>query len=274
MIIKKVEGYPAPEFDGRVLRVLAHNTVNDVDPFLLLDYFETRDKNFEAGSWHPHRGIETFTYITRGLMKENDTINGELQINAGGALHLSAASGMFHTAVPSYTEDGIEGFQIWFNIPQKNKMDLPHSSAFQNSAFKHVVKDGNDVKVLIGEYEDVKGPLDKSNLGLRLLDVSVKEELVLERQIFKKGFIFVYQGEGLLNKEEINTQISYVLEEGKYTIKNTGKEDLKFLFAEGVPLNEPIVWRGPIVMNSQEEILEAYNDLNKDTFIKKISEEE
>jgi redox-sensitive bicupin YhaK (pirin superfamily) len=267
--MKRIEGYPAPEFDGRVLRVLAHGTVHDVDPFLMLDYFESKETNVGMGSWHPHRGIETFTYIKRGNMKEEDTINGVLGVDEGGALHLSAGSGMFHTSVPTYSEKGIQGFQIWFNIPQKDKMSKPYSASFQNSDFKHIKKDGNDVKVLTGIYEGVKGPLDKSNIGLRMLDVSVDKEIVLEREVFKKGYIYIYSGNGLINdEEELISQSAYILDEGKYHIKNISKEPLQLLFAEGVPLNEPIVWRGPIVMNTKEEIIEAYKDLENDNFVK------
>lgn len=265
----KIKGYPAPEFNGRVIRVLAHETTKEVDPFLMLDYFESEEKEMETGSWHPHRGIETFTYIIRGKMREQDTINGELEVDAGGALHLVAASGMFHTGLPTYSEDGILGFQIWFNIPSMNKMDKPSSSAFQNSDFKHVTKDGFDVKVLTGKYEGIMGPLDKSNIGLRMLDVIVKDEISLQRETFKKGFIYVYEGSGVLNDtDELEQQTAYILDEGTFTFKNTGDTELKFLFAEGVPLEEPIAWRGPIVMNTQEEIAEAYKDLNNQTFIK------
>ena len=164
---------------------------------------------------------------------------------------------------------GIQGFQIWFNIPQKDKMSKPYSASFQNSDFKHIKKDGNDVKVLTGIYEGVKGPLDKSNIGLRMLDVSVDKEIVLEREVFKKGYIYIYSGNGLINdEEELISQSAYILDEGKYHIKNISKEPLQLLFAEGVPLNEPIVWRGPIVMNTKEEIIEAYKDLENDNFVK------
>lgn len=269
MILEKIKGYLAPEFDGRVIRVLAHDTVKSVDPFLMLDYFESDNKNIEAGSWHPHRGIETFTYIVRGKMKEKDTINGELEVDEGGALHLVSGSGMYHTGVPTYSENGILGFQIWFNIPRTDKMDKPRSSAFQNSDFLHVIEKGYDVKVLTGEYKGVNGPLDKSNLGLRMLDVKVKTEVSIKREIFKKGYVYIYQGSGILNDIDIlEKQTAYILDEGTYSFKNTGDNELRFLFAEGVPLEEPIAWKGPIVMNTQEELRVAFTELNNKTFIK------
>jgi len=269
MVLKKIKGYPAPEFNGRVIRVLAHETVKEVDPFLMLDYFESDEKNMETGSWHPHRGIETFTYIVRGKMREKDTINGELEVDQGGALHLVSGSGMYHTGVPTYSENGIQGFQIWFNIPKQHKMDKPSSSAFQNNEFPHVATLKYDVKVLTGEYKGVKGPLDKSNLGLRILDVVVKDEISLRREIPKKGFIYVYEGIGRLNDTDVlEKQTAYVLEEGDYVFKNNGNNELRFLFAEGVPLKEPIAWRGPIVMNTQEELVKAFSELNNQTFIK------
>ncbi len=267
--MKIIKGYKAPEFDGSVIRILAHETVDDVDPFLMLDHFETNKKEIGMGSWHPHRGIETFTYIVRGKMKEKDTINGELEVNEGGALHLSSGSGMYHTSVPTISEVGIEGFQLWFNIPMKNKMDKPYSAAFQNKDFPHVIENGSDVKVLTGIYKDTVGPLDKSNLGLRMLDVTVKHDIILQREKNKKGYIYIFKGKGVLNtKQVLENKTAYILDEGEYVFMNKSKEELRFIFCEGTPLNEPIVWRGPIVMNTSQEIEDAYIELNNKTFIK------
>lgn len=268
MIKKIIKGYPAPEFDGRVLRVLAHETMYEVDPFLMLDFFDSEEKELPTGSWHPHRGIETFTYITRGNMKERDTLNGELSVSKGGALHLSAGSGIYHTGVPTYSEDGIQGFQIWFNIPKKNKMDTPFTQAFQNEDFPHEVTDEYDVKVLTGFHKGLTGPLDKSNLGLKMLDVTVNGKVTLTREAEKYGYLFVYGGSGTIADEEISYKNAYILDEGEFTV--TG--DVKFLFAEGTPLKEPIAWRGPIVMNTNEELIQAFNELNNNTFIKEKRE--
>lgn len=265
--MKIVKGYKAPEFDGSVIRVLAHETIKDIDPFLMLDYFETDKKEIGMGSWHPHRGIETFTYIVRGSMKEKDTINGELEVNEGGVLHLSSGSGMYHTSVPSYSEVGIEGFQLWFNIPMKNKMDKPYSSAFQNNDFPHVVEHGNDIKILTGKYKNKNGPLDKSNLGLNIFDVTVEQDIVINRSKGKKGYIYVFKGNGLIDNKKLETGTAYIIEPGEYVIINRS-DSLRFLFCEGTPLNEPIEWRGPIVMNTKQEIKQAYEELNSNTFVK------
>lgn len=264
MIKKTIKGYPAPEFNGRVLRVLAHETMYEVDPFLMLDFFDSEDKELPAGSWHPHRGIETFTYITRGNMKERDTLNGDLSVASGGALHLSAGSGIYHTGVPTYSDEGIQGFQIWFNIPKDNKMDDPFTQAFQNDEFPHETTDDYDVKLLTGFHKGLIGPLDKSNLGLKMMDVQVKSQVTLTREPEKYGYIFVYEGCGSLSGESITSRSAYILDEGEFTVKG----NVKFLFAEGTPLKEEIAWRGPIVMNTQEELRTAFTELNNDTFLK------
>lgn len=264
MILKTVKGYPAPEFAGRVLRVLAHETTKDVDPVLMLDFFDSKEKNLPEGSWHPHRGIETFTYITRGKMREKDTLNGELEVDAGGVLHLSAGSGIYHTGLPTVSENGIQGFQFWFNLPQEDKMGKPFTEAFQNKEFPHLKTDDYDMKFLVGTYKGVIAPLQKPKLELTMIDVTVEKSISLHRSKERQGFIFVYEGNGTLNNEKIESQKAYILDEGDLII--TGK--LKFIFIEGKPLNEPIAWRGPIVMNTHEELMQAFKELNDGTFIK------
>jgi|LGVE01.1.fsa_nt_gb redox-sensitive bicupin YhaK (pirin superfamily) len=252
-----------------VNRVFGHNETTDFDPFLMLDYFET-DHNIKSPGfpWHPHKGLETISYFLRGSGRHEDSLGNEGTIAVGELQWMSAGRGILHQEMPGSSSDGIQGFQFWVNMPRKDKLNAPSYQFIKKGKMKSIKTEGKIIRVIAGHYKDVLGPIDKSNLGITMLHVTLEEgiEIDLKRTKDKQGFVFVFEGNETLDSDEIEAVTAYTLEEGPFIIK--ADKQLSFIYAEGTPLKEPIVWQGPIVMNTRDEIIETYRDLEKGTFIK------
>lgn len=250
-----------------VNRVFGYYEKEAFDPFLMLDYFETKDNSNSPGfPWHPHKGIETITYFLRGSGLHQDSMGNSGEIGPGELQWMTAGKGIYHQETPKGGTDGYQGFQFWVNLPQKEKLVNPTYKYIRKDEMKSYSEDGIIVKVISGNYKKIEGPIDKSNLGITMLHITLDEgsKIELNRILGKEGYIFVFEGKGIIESEPLDTHTAYKLNEGKFVVEATSK--MQFIYAEGTPLKEPISWKGPIVMNTKEEIDQTFRDLRNGTF--------
>ena len=272
--MKILNTYPAKQvMEGAgvlVRRVFSQGETKAFDPFLLLDYLvvppNTRTPGFP---WHPHRGLETITYILKGEARHEDSIGNKGTIAADELQWMSSGGGIYHQEMLGECEEGVQGFQFWLNLPAKDKMNPPEYLYIRQGSMPIETEDQAEVRVISGAYGGVKGPIDKDNLGVSMLHVNIEKNgsFKMERDAKKQGFIFVFEGGGALEGQKLTPETGYTLGAGKGEFK-AGEEGLSFIFAEGTPLKEPVAWRGPIVMNTDEEIVQAFYELREGTFIK------
>jgi len=272
MIINEYKAQSVMEGAGvAVNRVFGQRETKAFDPFLMLDYF-VNDKDVPSPGfpWHPHKGIETITYFTRGSGKHEDSMGNKGVIGPGELQWMSAGRGIYHQEMPGKTPNGVQGFQFWLNLPAKDKLKAPEYQYIKKGEMKSVTKEGVTVNVISGSYLDTKGAIDKESLGITMLHVLVGQDrsISLQRDEDKLGYIFVFSGKGHLDGQKVSQITAYTLSPGKTTIKADEGGPIEFIFAQGRPLNEPIAWRGPIVMNTSEQIYDAFQDLNDGTFAK------
>lgn len=272
VIIKDYKAKQVMEGAGVLVnRVFGNHDTHEFDPFLMLDYFNIeKDMDSPGFPWHPHKGIETITYFLKGSGLHEDSIGNKGVIGAGELQWMSSGKGIYHQEMLAASPDGIQGFQFWVNLPAKDKLKNPDYQYIKQGEMKSVIKEQHEVRVISGKFGEVIGPIDKSNLGITMLHVSLKEgkSIDLLRDEDKQGFIFLFEGEGSINKEPISEVSAYTLKPGKLNIEAGKGKPMEFIFAQGLPLKEPIAWRGPIVMNTDEQIYEAFKDLSNGTFIK------
>lgn len=270
-ILEKYIAKQVTEGNGVIVnRVFGKPETTDVDPFLMLDYFETHNDTKSNGfPWHPHKGIETITYMLRGGIEHEDNLGNKDIIGPGELQWMTAGKGIMHQEMPVPSSKGFQGFQFWVNLPAKDKLVEPSYKYIKNGDMQEHKGSKYSVKVISGEYKNIVGPIDKSKEGIKMFHVSMeqKSNFELVRESSKQGYIFVFKGEGLLDNQPIKEQTTYILSEGSGTITSNG--ELEFIFAEGKPLKEPIAWYGPIVMNTRAEISETLEDLQNGTFIER-----
>ena len=271
-IINRYEAKGVMEGAGVLVnRVFGHNEVKQFDPFLMLDYFNIEDASKSPGfPWHPHKGIETITYILKGNGQHEDSIGNKGVIGKGELQWMSAGKGIFHQEMLASSPNGIQGFQFWVNLPAKDKLKKPDYQYIKKGEMKSVEREGAIIRVISGKFTDIVGPIDKSDLGITMLHVTLQKgtSLELNRAKDKQGYVFLFEGNGYIDGQKARSVAAYTLESGKIEVKASEDEGLDFIFAEGIPLNEPIAWRGPIVMNTDEEIYKAFQDLSDGVFIK------
>lgn len=253
-----------------VARVFGYYELPDFDPFLMLDYFEADGGTDSPGfPWHPHKGIETITYFLKGAGEHQDSMGNKGIISGGELQWMSAGKGVLHQEMPVKSEEGYQGFQFWVNMAAKDKLNAPSYQYMTKDKLQVHEGDGVTVKVICGDYKGIKGPIDKEEQGIVLLhgllaDTGHTELVRLEG---KNGYLFIFEGSGNLNGETVESVTAYTLDEGKYILEADSHSQLSFIYAEGIPLNEPIAWHGPVVMNTQEEIRQTFKDLEEGKFV-------
>jgi hypothetical protein len=263
-----VESRPTLEGAGvRLKRVFGFHQVPNYDPFLLLDHFGSSDPSdyIKGFPWHPHRGIETVTYMIRGEVEHGDNIGNSGVINSGDVQWMTAGSGIIHQEMPREFQGEMMGFQLWVNLPKNSKMTEPRYRGLTREDFIPVEVSGGKVIVIAGEYGSRKGPVEDLFVNTEYFDVHIDGEF--KHSTDKRTcFIYVYEGSFDVGGEKVLPgNCALLTEEGEVRIKGTGK----FIFVAGDPLGEPIAWGGPVVMNTQEELDEAFRELREGTFIKK-----
>ncbi len=258
----------------RLHRAFGYHDVPAFDPFLMLDDFRNDvPEHFLAGfPWHPHRGIETITYMLEGSAEHGDSLGNKGIIRAGEVQWMTAGSGIIHQEMPKPDALGrMYGFQLWTNLPSLNKMMTPRYQDISADMIPCVnLKDGARAKIICGSHLCVKGPAQDIVIDPQYWDVSLESDTLVDipANAGYTCFIYAYEGEAEVDRTNIGNRTVVLFEDGdKISIKASSR-GFKFLFLLGKPLGEPISWRGPIVMNTSEEIRAAFHELEQNTFIK------
>lgn len=274
-IKKIVTGNGAIDGAGvRLVRVLGHNDVEDFDPFLMLDAFDsTNSEDYIKGfPWHPHRGIETITYLIKGNMEHSDSMGNNGNIFDGCCQWMTAGSGILHQEMPQPAERML-GAQLWLNLPKKDKMTKPQYCDIKKEMVPVIEEDDKTIRVISGNYKGKTSSIYGDYVKMLYLDVEMKPEAIWNLKTDKDETLFVYiiEGEGYfgeLNKNLIESKRAVLFNSGDELTVHADKNGIRFLLFSAKPLHEPISWGGPIVMNTKEELNLAFKELNDGTFIK------
>ncbi|MEN6381226.1 MAG: pirin family protein [Synergistetes bacterium HGW-Synergistetes-1] len=255
-----------------LVRVLGHDTVEEFDPILMLDSFDSTDPDqYTAGfPMHPHRGIETITYVYRGQITHRDSLGNEDTIAQGEVQWMTAGSGILHEEKLPASER-LLGVQLWLNMPAKNKMSAPAYNSIKNSQIQEIMLDNGNLRLLAGEYEDTKGyaskylPLDFYDLHL---DTNASDVINTDRE--RSVMIFTLSGNAYIGGELVREKTAVKLTPGDYVEIMATDKNAQVLFVSSTFLNEPVAWGGPIVMNTKEELSKAFEELKNGTFLQKV----
>ncbi|MEA4953217.1 hypothetical protein SDC9_130990 [bioreactor metagenome] len=258
-----------------LVRVFGYHDVKDFDPFLMLDAFDSKDPaDYVKGfPWHPHRGIETITYLISGEMEHGDSLGNRGIIRDGDCQWMTAGSGIIHQEMPKPSER-LLGAQLWLNLPAKDKMCPPKYNDLVSGNIPRITEETAEVRVLSGTYRGVEGPMKAHYVQPRYLDVSVRGggRWTVETPPEATVFVYIVEGEGAFgpgNGTEVKEKNAVLFSRGKGFSVQAAGGGIRFLYLEGMPLGEPVAWGGPIVMNTKEELDQAFRDLDNGTFIRK-----
>lgn len=276
-------------------RVFGFGDTDETDPFLLLDDFRNDDPAmYQAGfPWHPHRGIETITYVLEGVVEHSDSLGNKGLLGPGSVQWMTAGSGILHQEMPSGNVKGqMHGFQLWANLPSAHKMTAPRYQDIEGKDIPEVIDDdGTRVRVITGNFWGKSGPVDGIAAEPMYLDVSVPPNTrkVLPVDTYSNTFAYVFagsasfrdasspqgvrvekefQGEELNIRDMSGNRTLVRFDTGDQITVTAGPEGVRFLLVSGRPIQEPVAWHGPIVMNTREELMQAMRDLNNGTFIR------
>lgn len=256
----------------KLFRVFANDTAELTDPFLLLDNFGSDNPAdyIKGFPWHPHRGIETVTYMLAGRVAHEDSIGNRGAINPDDVQWMTAGGGVFHQEMPRPLKGLMSGLQLWVNLPARHKMLTPRYREITSPEIPVIKKDGLEIKVISGAYRNQKGPVKDLVVDTEYFDISLAKGTVFTHPV-KKGYTtvcYLLEGTGDFSGSNLDRQ-HLILFKDAANIEVRAKEDLRFMLASGRPIKEPIAWGGPIVMNTQSELELAYQELAKDAFIRK-----
>jgi quercetin 2,3-dioxygenase len=259
----------------RLKRTIASRNLDYLDPFLLLDHFGSDDPaDYMAGfPMHPHRGIETVTYMLEGFVRHKDSLGNAGTIGAGDVQWMTAGSGIMHEEMPRPDGTRMYGFQLWVNLPARHKMARPRYQEYATGDIPQVeVNGGAHVRVIAGEAGGVRGPVSEITIAPSYLDVHVPAHATFTHPVQQghTAFAYGYEGQGIFQPEgeAISTPSLVVLGDGNHVQVRAADAPLRFLLVSGQPLHEPVARYGPFVMNTREEIQQALQDLRDGTFVK------
>ena len=253
-----------------LVRVLGRDTVKEFDPILMLDSFDSiNPEDYIAGfPMHPHRGIETISYVSSGKMKHRDSLDNEDTVSSGEVQWMNSGSGILHEEqIPE--SDRLLGVQLWLNLPKDDKMSKPSYNSIKKEGIKEIDIDGGKIRLLAGDYNEFSG-YKGEHLPLNYYDIHLDEnaEITLNMDENESVMLFTLLGDVYVEGEFVEEKTAVKLTEGSSLSIKNGDKKAQVLYISSKALNEPISWAGPIVMNSKEEIKKALDDLNKGTFIK------
>ena len=270
----KVKGFRTTDGAGvKLVRVLGNLTTKEFDPILMLDSFDSiNPDDYTAGfPMHPHRGIETISYVSRGKMVHRDSLGNEAGISDGEVQWMNSGSGIMHEEMVPAAER-LLGVQLWLNLPAKDKMSKPSYNSIKNEDIKEIEIEGGKIRLLAGKYgehEGYKG--DYLSMDYYDIHLNADAEVTLTMEEDDSVMVFTLLGDVYIDGEHIEEKTAVKLTEGdSLTIKN-GNEKAQVLYMNSRALNEPVAWAGPIVMNTQEELQKAFLELRSNTFIKRNS---
>ena len=292
-----IQSKPTIEGAGvKLRRAFGFGDTAELDPFLLFDDFRNDNPDdYQAGfPWHPHRGIETITYVLAGTVDHGDSLGNRGKLGAGDVQWMTAGSGILHQEMPQGDPQGrMHGFQLWANLPAARKMTAPR---YQDIAAADVPKvvddDGTQVRVICGDFWGKRGPVDGVSADPRYLDVSIPagRRKTLPVETNRHAFAYVFEGTGTFSaasqpfgvltekefdereiriRERTGNRSLVLFDSGDEVTVQAGDEGIRFLLVSGKPIEEPVAWYGPIVMNTQAELQQAVAELRDGTFIKR-----
>jgi len=291
-----IEAEPTIEGVGvRLRRAFGFGNTRETDPFLLLDDFRNeRPQDYLAGfPWHPHRGIETITYVLAGTVAHGDSLGNSGTLGSGDIQWMTAGRGILHQEMPKGDADGrMHGFQLWANLPSSLKLTEPRYQDVPSTAIPEVTDDdGTRVRVVCGEFWGKKGPVNGVAADPSYLDVWVPagqgKSIAIDTR--RNAFAYVFEGSGSFRdasepqgvltdrpgpvedvvREQTGNRSLVLFGSGDEVTVQAGEQGIRFLLVSGRPIEEPVAWYGPIVMNTEEELRQAYAELREGTFIKK-----
>ncbi|HET7452541.1 MAG TPA: pirin family protein [Thermoanaerobaculia bacterium] len=264
---------PMETMDGagvRLRRSIATPVLDYLDPFLLLDHFGSDDPNeYMAGfPMHPHRGIETVTYMLDGVVAHRDTMGHSGEVGPGDIQWMSAGGGLQHEEMPRIRKGKLEGFQLWVNLPAKLKMSKPDYQEVANPRIPEVAHGNAKIRIVAGKVGDVAGAITDIAANPTYLDVALPHGERFEYPVPKghAAFAYVFRGEAVIDGRTIAAPKLVVLDDGDSVEVRAGNEGTRFLLVSGKPLNEPVARYGPFVMNTRQEIGQALEDLRRGCF--------
>ena len=275
-------------------RAFGFGKTDEFDPFLLLDDFRNDDPDdYLAGfPWHPHRGIETVTYVLAGDVEHGDSLGNRGNLGAGDVQWMTAGSGILHQEMPRGDASGrMHGFQLWANLPASRKMTAPR---YQDIAAAEIPEltddDGTHVRVVCGDFRGTRGPVEGIAADPSYLDISVPagQRKSIPVELGRHAFAYIFDGTGSFRASSdpravqtdlvgsglpelpsaVGNRSLVLFDAGDEITVQAGEEGIRFLLVSGQPLREPVAWYGPIVMNTREELVQAQSDLDTGTFIK------
>jgi redox-sensitive bicupin YhaK (pirin superfamily) len=279
----------------KLRRAFGFGDTEEFDPFLLFDDFRNdRPDDYRAGfPWHPHRGIETITYVLAGTVDHGDSLGNRGTLAAGDVQWMTAGSGILHQEMPQGDPQGrMHGFQLWANLPSRLKMTAPRYQDIGGAEIPNVVDDdGTTVRVICGDFWGKRGPIDGIAADPRYLDVSVPpgRRKTLKVETNRHAFAYVFEGAGtfvaasqplgvltekatpdgeIRIREQAGNRSLVLFDTGDEVTVEAGPEGIRFLLVSGQPIEEPVAWYGPIVMNTQAELQQAAAELRDGTFIR------
>src|SRR5215217_9470518 len=279
----------------KLRRAFGFGDTMDLDPFLLFDDFRNdRPEDYAAGfPWHPHRGIETITYVLAGTVEHGDSLGNSGLLGAGDIQWMTAGSGIMHQEMPKGDNKGrMHGFQLWANLPSSLKMTAPRYQDIPAGVIPEIVDDdGTRVRVICGDFWGQRGPVEGVAADPRYLDVFVPagKRKTLPVEMERHAFAYVFEGSGsfssasqpfgvltekevdgneILVRERTGNRSLVLFDSGDEVTVQAGEDGIRFLLISGKPIEEPVAWYGPIVMNTQAELQQAVSELRNGTFIK------
>ncbi len=264
-VAQKIKAFEVTEGAGvTVHRTIGTPALRNLDPFLMLDHFSSDDPDDYIAGFpnHPHRGFITFTYMLDGHMLHEDSMGNKGDLRSGGAQWMKAASGVIHSEMPQQTNGLMRGFQLWINLPANEKMSAPGYQEFSPEAIPVVETNDATVRVLIGEYEGQRGRVDDPHTNVQYLDVALRAGTMFTQRLDNdlSGFLYVFEGDATMAGTALPTHTFAVLGDGDTVQITAGSKGARFIVVAGRPINEPIVQYGPFVMNTREEIEQAFLD--------------
>ncbi len=259
----------------KLVRVIGHDTVKEFDPFLMLDAFDSTspDDYIKGFPWHPHRGIETVTYLIEGLIEHGDSLGNEGDIQNGCCQWMTAGGGIIHQEMPKPSPRML-GVQLWLNLPAKDKMTTPQYRDIRAHDVPRVSETGTTVGVLSGRYKETEGPVSGDFVKTLFLDIDIEagQTFSLDTDPEDNLFVYIVSGEGYFDEKCDDLQSekrALLFGQGSKIVASASENGMRLLLFAGKPLHEPIAWGGPIVMNTREELNKAFKDIKAGTFIMK-----
>ena len=290
-----IEARPTMEGAGvKLHRAFGFGQTGDFDPFLLFDDFRNDNpSDYAAGfPWHPHRGIETITYVLAGSVSHADSLGNQGSLGAGDVQWMTAGRGILHQEMPKGNDSGkMHGFQLWANLPSSMKMTTPRYQDVSSKDIPEVIDDdGTSVRIVCGSFWGKTGPVDGIAAEPRYLDVRVPpgKRKTLPVEASRHAFAYIFEGSGLfrnasrpfgvlqespvegepITREETGNRSLVLFDSGDEITVQAGDAGVRFLLVSGRPIQEPVAWYGPIVMNTEDELRQAYAELRAGTFIR------